>query len=295
MNCHAETERDNECAQFQHLQKDSILLYRFRIQTRTTNHAWLWILRDDGIWFWIDPTWTDNLGYVVYGYVSGGEEIQCRPDPQYCVIYPESLKNLPYAPAMGTRITRTGSGYGGNSSYSSSRSSSEGNSSGWSDSSDWSDSYSNSSESGGYFSVGFTGVLDFSKTSEILGNFVNFDKFGLQFGFESPSDESIFMIFLVEYLCDHLETDDDGFYDENKELSDAVLIGLDLGFPLLTFFQPYGGGSIGIQKTGGWENNPLFSWKVNGGIRFAFSSFCVRLDVSYSRVLKSATTIALGF
>ncbi len=35
---------------------------------RATNHACLWIERADGVWFWIDPTWTDNLGYIVYGY-----------------------------------------------------------------------------------------------------------------------------------------------------------------------------------------------------------------------------------
>lgn len=60
---------------------------------RATHHAWLWVERADGVWFWIDPTWTDNLGYVVYGYVSDGEEIQCRPDEKYCVKYPESLKS----------------------------------------------------------------------------------------------------------------------------------------------------------------------------------------------------------
>ena len=31
-----------------------------------THHAWFWIQRADGVQFWVDPTWTDNLGYVVY-------------------------------------------------------------------------------------------------------------------------------------------------------------------------------------------------------------------------------------
>ncbi len=71
---------------------------------RATHHAWLWILRADNVWFWIDPTWTDNLGYVVYGYVNdNGEEIQCRPDEQYCINYPERLKSLPSPPPMGPR------------------------------------------------------------------------------------------------------------------------------------------------------------------------------------------------
>ena len=71
---------------------------------RATNHAWLWIQRADGVQFWIDPTWTDNLGYVVYGYVSSsGEEIQCRPDRDFCINYPSELNNLPLPPAMGAR------------------------------------------------------------------------------------------------------------------------------------------------------------------------------------------------
>ena len=72
---------------------------------RATHHAWLWIQRADGKWFWIDPTWTDNLGYVVYGYVSSnGEEIQCRPDKRYCINYPSYLNNLPLPPSMGSKL-----------------------------------------------------------------------------------------------------------------------------------------------------------------------------------------------
>lgn len=67
-------------------------------------HTWIWIERADGVWFWVDPTWTDNLGYVVYGYVKNGEEIQCRPNPAYCIVYPDYLKTLPLPPSMGKRI-----------------------------------------------------------------------------------------------------------------------------------------------------------------------------------------------
>lgn len=51
-----------------------------------TNHAWVLIQRDNGTWYWIDPTWTDNLGYVWYGYISGGREIQYSPDQRYAVV-----------------------------------------------------------------------------------------------------------------------------------------------------------------------------------------------------------------
>ncbi len=69
-----------------------------------TSHAWIWIEREDGVWFWVDPTWTDNLGYVVYGYVNqNAEEIQCRPDRNYCKRFPDTLENLPLPPVMGPK------------------------------------------------------------------------------------------------------------------------------------------------------------------------------------------------
>ena len=67
---------------------------------RATYHEWLWIQRSDGVWFWIDPTWTDNLGYVVYGYVANGEEIQLRPDEKFCINYPSYLYNLSLPPEI---------------------------------------------------------------------------------------------------------------------------------------------------------------------------------------------------
>ncbi|MDR2109675.1 MAG: hypothetical protein LBP32_00040, partial [Spirochaetaceae bacterium] len=32
-----------------------------------TLHAWLWVYGNDGTIYWIDPTWTDNSGDVVWG------------------------------------------------------------------------------------------------------------------------------------------------------------------------------------------------------------------------------------
>lgn len=49
------------------------------------NHAWLWIQRNDGTWFWIDPTWTDNLGYICYGVVQNGREVYLPPDSSLCI------------------------------------------------------------------------------------------------------------------------------------------------------------------------------------------------------------------
>lgn len=71
---------------------------------RATHHAWMWLQRTDGIWFWVDPTWTDNAGYVVYGYVENGKEIQCRPDPKFCKNYPNHLNSLPLPPGVDAMI-----------------------------------------------------------------------------------------------------------------------------------------------------------------------------------------------
>jgi hypothetical protein len=50
-----------------------------------TGHAWLWVQHNNGTWYWIDPTWTDNTGYPWWGIVKDGKEVQYYPDPSYCV------------------------------------------------------------------------------------------------------------------------------------------------------------------------------------------------------------------
>jgi tetratricopeptide (TPR) repeat protein len=50
----------------------------------TTWHAWLWVYGNDGTVYWIDPTWTDNTGYVWWGVVQNGEEVSRYPDASLC-------------------------------------------------------------------------------------------------------------------------------------------------------------------------------------------------------------------
>jgi tetratricopeptide (TPR) repeat protein len=50
------------------------------------NHAWLWVYGNDGTIYWLDPTWTDNTGYVWWGVVRNGEETQIRPAENYCMV-----------------------------------------------------------------------------------------------------------------------------------------------------------------------------------------------------------------
>jgi len=59
--------------------------YNIYAHDGTSNHAWLWVQHNNGTWYWIDPTWTDNTGYVWWGVVENGREVQQYPDPDYCV------------------------------------------------------------------------------------------------------------------------------------------------------------------------------------------------------------------
>lgn len=223
---------------------------------RATYHAWLWIMRDDGVWFWIDPTWTDNLGYVVYGYVSGYEEIQCRPDEKFCKIYPAYLKNLPSPPARGTRKWPSENfAETSNSGYSSSYSSS------------FSSSYSV------YLCLGTVERINFSEDFSI-------EISGFEMSLESTADkDEYFAIFLFNHL-------------QEDNLA-GLLFGFDVGYSVLSFFQPYCGGFVGIKGENGWEKTGL-TWKVNGGIRIPVSIFCLRADISYSPISKVAETLAFG-
>jgi len=57
-----------------------------RSHNDTTWHSWLWVYGNDGEVYWIDPTWTDNTGYVVWGVVRNGEEIQLNPLESLCKV-----------------------------------------------------------------------------------------------------------------------------------------------------------------------------------------------------------------
>jgi tetratricopeptide (TPR) repeat protein len=50
-----------------------------RTHEGATMHAWLWVYGNDGTVYWIDPTWTDNTGYVWWGTVRDGREVQGSP------------------------------------------------------------------------------------------------------------------------------------------------------------------------------------------------------------------------
>ena len=74
-------------------------------------------------------------------------------------------------------------------------------------------------------------------------------------------------------------------------------MGFAWGYGLLSFFQPYLGGSLGMKSTRmkSTDKEKLgFAWKVNGGIRIPLSSFTVRTDISFGTILGLAGTVAVG-
>ena len=227
--------------------------------TRATHHAWLWVMRNDGVWFWIDPTWTDNLGYVVYGYVSNDEEIQLRPDEKYCSPflkkYPDYLKNLPSPPSWGKRKT---------SSYS--------NTSTASSNSTTTSSSSSSRNINGFISIGYMGSISDSSDSY----FINWNKCGLEISTETLAGKGdIFAIFAFDYI--EIAANKVG----EKE-SKSWLLGFDWGYGLLSFFQPYFGGSLGMKWEGDFScSYASLAWKVSGGVRIPiFDVLTVRGDIS---------------
>ena len=221
---------------------------------RALHHAWLWIMRNDGVWFWIDPTWTDNLGYAVYGYVANGEEIQLRPDEKYCINYPDYLKNLPAPPKWGKKLAPSTS--------------------------------TATSSTSAYYS---SSIISFGYTGSFF-NFIDidFNKCGFEFSSELLADQcDIFGILSFDYLIDHSEEKTvDSFL-----VGFAWGYGL-LSFFQPYFGSSLGMKSTRMKSTD--KEKLGFAWKVNGGIRIPLSSFTVRTDISFGTILGLAGTVAVG-
>ncbi|MBO4628737.1 MAG: hypothetical protein J5687_02175 [Treponema sp.] len=242
--------------------------------TRATHHAWLWIMRNDGVWFWIDPTWTDNLGYVVYGYVDNGEEIQLRPDKELCINYPNYLYDLPLPPKWGKELAPSKSTTASSSNATSTTSSS-------------SNSANNSSSATIYLGVGYIGPLSFEeseKTNSI--SFFNFSKCGFELSSESGGVfETFFVVAAFDYLIDHT----------NNKSVDSWLTGLYWGYALLPIFEPYIGSCIGMKWNDTFSSENIgFAWKLNCGFRIELDSICLRADLSYGTILGVTGTIVIG-
>jgi hypothetical protein len=171
-----------------------------------SGHAWLWIQHQNGDWYWIDPTWTDNTGYVWWGIVQNGKEVTYYPNPAYCIAesdypkpgatrgatrspdstyvtkYPENVQSKRFAPYPGSSLG---------------------------------------------FYVGYISTSDF--------DFAN--KYGFTFSLEDqvPAENAWIGTFSVDYLVNNIKL--------NSE--NSLLLGLTLGYQMHSKIVVYAGGGLG--------------------------------------------------
>ena len=230
--------------------------------TYTTWHAWLWVQKTNGTWYWIDPTWTDNTGYVWYGYVSGGREIQLMPDTLYCVTEPPAPYIADNKQKPSTQNTRPKS--------------------------------SNTSRYRNYdtfctWSLSFSASATCSKQYyNDNNNETNFGSFDLGFGIDAFGNRDCCCIVF------------DWIYDEEantKELTDktnAILFGLCYGPRLTSWLALYGGGGIGWYWNETSQTSNGFAYKVNSGIMIPIETeYDLKFDISWNNLC--GLTYGIGF
>ncbi len=258
---------------------------------RATHHSWIWIERKDKVWFWIDPTWTDNLGYVVYGYVdANGEEIQCRPDSKYCVNFPDSLETLPTAPQMAEEDIPT-SPQPPSSPKQSIKTNRESSS-------------SNNSVSGGSSWVPFVPFIDeyypifFSvdfPVSDIVKNATKTGKLGFAIDLATLSWDSTFM-WGLEYIIN---------LEDGNNLH-SLLFQVNFPWRLFSNLAWYFGGGLGVRfdfsnddwiptVQDGLAGDNKFAWKIDTGFLINISKLFTKIEFSYNNVIGFSTSLGVGF
>lgn len=259
--------------------------------TRTTHHAWVWIERADGVQFWIDPTWTDNLGYVVYGYVKNKEEIQCRPDKKYCINYPSYLDNLPPPPVMGQRKASSKSANSTNRDEILQDSGTQ-----------WITDAIVKTYEKTFFDVDYKGMTDYIALqlavdipfSSITSNSINMNKMG--FTLEMTVYDIIATVLGLEYL--HNMEDGNNLH--------AGLFELDVSRRLFNNIAWYLGGGVGLRfdfsneagipkNITGIPNTGYLAWKANTGFIINFSRLFTKIDISYNNVFGFSVGAGVGF
>lgn len=257
-----------------------------------THHAWIWVERSDGRQFWIDPTWTDTGGYVVYGYVSDdGREIQCRPDKKYCVLYPDTLNKLPLPPEMGQKIAPSKSANSNNPEETIQDAGTQ-----------WITDAIVKTYEKTFFDVDYTGMTDYIALqlavdipfSSITSNSINMNKMG--FTLEMPVYNLIATVLGLEYL--HNMEDGNNLH--------AGLFELDVSRRLFNNIAWYLGGGVGLRfdfsnKAGipktiaGIPDTGYLAWKANTGFIINFSRLFTKIDISYNNVFCFSVGAGLGF
>jgi hypothetical protein len=221
-------------------------------------HAWLWVQHNNGTWYWIDPTWTDNTGYVWWGKVENGKEVQYYPDPSYCIAsdYPR--------PGVTNSETRSP------------------------DSSYTADPNVGKSFANIAYILGYSVPLDFD-----VGN-----KYGYSFSMEDAylrRPVTFLHSLSIDYYYDNhfIEKRDGNFYYSTS--GSSLIFGTGMGVPIFSWFIAYAGGGLGFTMYDEGYNTIIdFAWKANGGLRFKVSDFFIKLDVSYGSIIGQAFGIGLG-
>lgn len=279
--------------------------YKIKTHSGATWHAWLWIQRTDNTWYWIDPTWTDNTGYVWWGYVSNTEEIQLAPSAKYCITCPPYLPD--YIPKQ-TQINPVPQEKKKQEQIQPEQKKQEPEieiepkkkeEKKTTPTTTQTENYDPcgigcaidligaccSGDIGLYYCVGYTGSLPYEKLGNPEGTqYFNLDKFGIQLSFADNNQVKWFGILTIDYLINHSE----------KLKSDSMLFGYDLGIKLMEYIQPYTGISLGLKWYDSFLGDSTFAWKICGGFRFAFPLFCINTDISYGSILGVATTVSIG-
>lgn len=251
-----------------------------------TEHAWLWIERADGVWFWIDPTWTDTEGYVFYGYVKNGQEIQCKPDKKYCEIYPSYLNNLPSPPPMGKRLapSKTSNSINRQETIKDAGT-------------DWLDKIIKKTFNDVDYSYMSHDWVAFMISADVPFNSltekdVDLNKLGLALEFPILMDSGIGTgIVGFEYLHNL----------ECKNNIHAFLVELDFARRLFSNIAWFLGGGIGLRfdfASEGWvQEDWKTSWiglKANTGFIVNFSSLFTKIEVSYNNVYGFSVGVGIG-
>ncbi len=229
---------------------------------RASYHEWIWIQRDDGVWFWVDPTWTDNVGYVRWGYIANGEEITLKPDKKFCVEWRSHLDNLPDPPPRGPKIqptyvaqTQKPSTSRPTSSYTPSTRS----------------SYSSSYGYEKVISVGVSKPLADFMSGNYIGNSFWDTVSGVSISLEDGNAYSIVGLFQLDYY--NLDTK-------------SLILDFGLGKQLGSVLALYGGAGIGFgtrtERIADMDFDDLhLAWKAFVGARLTFGRIALRADVSY--------------
>ena len=261
-----------------------------------THHAWIWVERSDGRQFWIDPTWTDTGGYVVYGYVSDdGREIQCRPDKKYCVLYPDTLNKLPLPPEMGQKIAPSKSANSNNPEETIQDAGTE-----------WAEVVAkkvvdtfvrkpfidvNYNMKHDYLGLMFSGDIPFSTFTE---NKFSINKMG--FGLEMLYLQNTAFVLGVDYI--HNMEDGNNLH--------AGLFGLDFTRRLFNNLAWYIGGGAGLRfdtsegfgvpkKNSNLVDTGYFAWKADTGFILNLSCIFTKIEVSYNNVIGFSVGAGVGF